>query len=258
MGADHRSDTEYTRYQRQILLPQLGERGQRRLRSARVLVVGAGGLGSPVLQYLSAAGIGTIGVIDDDVVEESNLHRQVIHSVASIGTPKVESVVRSARRFTGDLVSIEPHNCRLTPANVSQVFAGYDVIVDAADNFPTRYLISDAASKTGKPVVWGSILGFHAQVSVFWSDPPSGKGVTLRDLFPEPPLPDAVPSLGEAGVVGALCGQAGSVMAMETIKMVARIGEPLLGRILVIDSLRASFDQIVISPDAALGIWSGS
>lgn len=240
---------EARRYARQLLLPQLGASGQARLREGRVLVIGAGGLGSPVLEYLAAAGVGTLGVIDDDSVEESNLHRQVVHSLADVGRSKVESAAERIRDLAGDMVRVEPHKYRLTAENAREVLGRYDVIVDGADNFPTRYLVSDVAAELGVPVVWGSILGFDAQVSVFWSDPPAGTAVTLRDVFPGPPPPGTVPSCGEAGVIGALCGQAGSVMAMEALKLTARFGQPLLGRLLVIDALSARYTEVPLRPD---------
>lgn len=234
------------RYARQMLLPELGTAGQRRLNAARVLVVGAGGLGSPVIQYLAAAGIGTLGVIDDDVVEESNLHRQVIHRLDDVGLPKVDSAARRVAEIAGDLVAVERHGERLTADNAREVLGAYDIIVDGADNFPTRYLVSDVAAELNRPVVWGSILGFDAQVSLFWANPPGSVGVTLRDLFPLAPPPGSVPSCGEAGVMGALCGQAGSLMAMEVLKVAATMGKPLLGRVVVINALDSTFREIAL------------
>lgn len=233
---------EQKRYARQIILPQLGEAGQAKLRQAKILVVGAGGLGSPVIQYLAAAGIGTLGVIDDDLVEESNLHRQVLHGVNTAGKPKVDSATERVADLTGGLVSVNKMPFRLSPSNAKEIIKDYDVVLDGADNFPTRYLVSDTCAELKKPVVWGSVLGFDAQVSVFWA----GHGPTLRDVFPTPPAPGTVPSCGEAGVMGALCGQAGSIMAMEAIKLVTGIGDTLLGRLLVIDSLNARFNEIPI------------
>ncbi|ROS26171.1 molybdopterin-synthase adenylyltransferase MoeB [Cellulomonas sp. PhB150] len=250
------------RASRHLLLPGIGVEGQRRLRAARVLVVGAGGLGAPVLQYLAAAGIGTLGVVDDDVVDVSNLQRQVIHGTADVGRLKVDS----ARGAIADLdpsVAVETHAVRLTAANADAILGAYDLVVDGTDNFPTRYLVSDACERLGLPVVWGSVLRFDAQVSVFWSRPPAGPGVTLRDLFPTPPAPDEVPSCAEAGVIGALCGQVGSVLATEVVKLVTGVGEPLLGRVLVIDALRARWSEVplvrssgrraVDGPDAVSG-----
>lgn len=232
------------RASRHVLLPGLGVTGQRRLRAARVLVVGAGGLGAPVLQYLAAAGIGTLGVVDDDVVDVSNLQRQVIHGTADVGRPKVDSA-RDAVAALDPSVEVVTHPVRLDDENADALLAGYDVVVDGTDNFPTRYLVSDAAARLGVPVVWGSVLRFDAQVSVFWSAPPQGvPAVTLRDLFPAPPPPDEVPSCAEAGVVGALCGQVGALMATEVVKLVAGLGEPLLGRVLVLDAWRARWSEV--------------
>lgn len=251
LSADLLSDEEQSRYARQLLLPQLGNRGQKKLREGRVLVIGAGGLGSPVIEYLAAAGVGTLGIIDDDSVEESNLHRQVVHSLSDLGEPKVTSAANRIRALAGDLVHVNAHNVRLSPDNAWQIVQNYDVVVDGADNFPTRYLVSEVCTDLGIPVVWGSILGFDAQVSVFWSRPPTGAGITLRDVFPKPPEPGVVPSCGEAGVIGALCGQAGSVMAMEAIKLISETGNPLMGRLLVIDTLRARYTEVpVMSADS--------
>jgi sulfur-carrier protein adenylyltransferase/sulfurtransferase len=233
---------QLARASRHLLLPGIGVVGQRRLRAARVCVVGAGGLGAPVLQYLAAAGVGTLGVVDDDVVDVSNLQRQVIHGTQDVGRPKVDSA-RSALASLDPSVSVVTHPVRLTEVNADEILRGYDVVVDGTDNFPTRYLVSDACQRLGLPVVWGSVLRFDAQVSVFWGR----AGVTLRDLFPAPPPPDSVPSCAEAGVVGALCGQVGSVMATEVVKLVTGVGEPLLGRVLVIDALRARWSEVPLA-----------
>lgn len=241
------------RYARQIRLPELGIDGQQRLRDSNVLVLGAGGLGSPVLQYLAAAGVGRIGIIDDDVVEESNLHRQVLHDASALGLRKVESAQARINAQVGDAVEVEIYPERLTEQNAERIFSAYDLVIDGADNFPTRYLVADVSTKLNLPVVWGSILGFNSQVAVFWADPPKelggGPGVTLRDVFPEPPAPGTVPSCAEAGVIGALCGQAGSIMAMEALKILAQFGEPLFGRLLVIDALRATSHEIPLRPE---------
>ncbi len=240
------------RYLRQIRLPQVGLAGQNRLRQARVLVLGAGGLGAPVLQYLAAAGVGTLGIIDDDVVEETNLHRQVIHDATALGEAKVDSAARRIKAQVGDEVNIEVHPYRLIEENAPALFRKYDLVVDGADNFPTRYLVADVAATENIPVVWGSILGFNAQVSVFWASPPpelgSPVGVTLRDLFPNPPAPGTVPSCAEAGVIGALCGQTGSIMAMEALKLLGRFGESLFGHVMVIDTLRAGSQTLQLRP----------
>ncbi len=220
---------------RHLLLPGVGEVGQRRLRAARVLVLGAGGLGAPVLQYLAAAGVGTLGIVDDDVVDASNLQRQVVHGTADVGRPKVDSA-RAAVLALDPTIVVETFRTRLTSENVS-LLDGWDVVVDGTDNFPTRYLVADESTA---PVVWGSVLRFDAQVSVFWRH----AGVTLRDLFPEPPAPDEVPSCAEAGVLGALCGQVGSVMATEVVKLLTGAGDPLLGRVLVVDALRGRWETV--------------
>ncbi|MBT0993414.1 ThiF family adenylyltransferase [Cellulomonas sp. DKR-3] len=240
------SDEQVARGARHLLLPGIGLLGQRRLRAARVCVLGAGGLGAPVLQYLAAAGVGTIGIVDDDEVDLSNLQRQVVHGSSDVGRLKVDSARDAVLELDPSIVVVT-HATRLTGENVRELLTDYDVVVDGTDNFPTRYLVSDAAAELGIPVVWGSVLRFDAQVSVFWSAAPGG-GVTLRDLFPREPGPDEVPSCAEAGVLGALCGQVGSVMATEVVKLVCGVGEPLLGRVLVLDALRARWSEIPLHP----------
>ncbi|OJV76446.1 MAG: hypothetical protein BGO37_10305 [Cellulomonas sp. 73-92] len=242
---------ESARTQRQARLPELGEIGQRRLANARVLVVGAGGLGAPALLYLAAAGVGTIGIVDDDVVSVSDLHRQVIHSAGAVGEPKVDS---AARRLAGlaPLVVVRRYPVRLDETNVASLLTGYDLVLDGADTFATRFLVSDACAVAGLPLVWASVLRFDAQVSVFWSHPPSDVApVTLRDLFPEPPAAHLVPSCAEAGVLGALCGIVGSMMAIEAIKLVAGIGRPLLGRVAVVDALTMRVREVPLVPGPA-------
>ena len=224
---------------RHLLLAELGVDGQRRLRNARVLVVGAGGLGAPVLQYLAAAGVGTIGIVDDDVVEVSNLQRQVIHRTADVGRAKVDSARDAVEALDPD-IRVVVHRTRLTSANVETILRDYDVVVDGTDNFPTRYLVNDACARLGLPEVWGSVLRFDAQTTVFWAQ----HGPQLRDLFPEPPAADEVPSCAEAGVLGALCGQIGSVMATEVVKLVTGTGQTLLGRVLVVDALRGRWTEV--------------
>lgn len=231
---------EFSRYSRQLVLPEFGVEGQRRLRVAKVLVLGAGGLGSPVLLYLAAAGVGTIGIVDFDAIEESNLHRQVIHPTSAVGRPKVASAMDAVAALNPG-VALVPHNLRLTEANATEVFADYDLVLDGTDNFPTRYLANDTCVALGIPLIWASVLGFAAQISVFW---PAGGGPQLRDLFPEPPEPGTVPNCAEAGVIGALCGQVGSIMATEAIKLLTGLGRPLLGRVLVIDSLAGRWDEL--------------
>lgn len=235
---------EIARYQRHLGLPDVGVDGQRRLKNARVLLVGAGGLGSPAIQYLAAAGVGTIGVIDDDVVNLSNLQRQIIHTTADIGRPKVESAGARALALN-PLITFVQHDERLTADNVLDVIDGYDLVLDGTDNFATRYLVSDAAEILRKPVVWGAILRFHGQLAVFWA----GHGPTYRDLFPDPPDPASVPSCAEAGVLGVLPGVIGTLMATEALKLILGRGEPLLGRLLVYDALGAEVRSMRILPD---------
>ena len=236
------------RYSRHLLLGQLGDAGQRRLLAARVLVMGAGGLGSPVLQYLAAAGVGHLTLVDDDVVDASNLQRQVIHSTADVGRPKVESAAERIRALNPD-VEVTGHHVRLDAANARDLLAGHDLVIDGTDNFPTRYLVNDVCAELGIPLVWGSILRFDAQVSVFWSRPDGGSpGVTLRDLFPTPPPEGTTPSCGQAGVLGAMCGQVGSIMAAEAVKLITGAGEPLLGRVLVLDVLGARWSELPVRP----------
>ena len=234
-------------YARHLLLPELGEIAQRRLLAARVCVVGAGGLGSPALLYLAAAGVGTIGIVDDDDVETSNLQRQVIHGVADVGRSKLASATERLRDIAPNLV-VEPHSDRLTAANATDILRGYHLVLDGTDTFETRYAVADACAKLDLPLVWGSVLGFDAQVSVFWPHAPGG--TTLRDLFPSPPAPGTVPSCAEAGVLGSLTGQVGSVMATEAIKLITGVGEPLLGRVLVLDGLAQRWTEVPLRPAA--------
>lgn len=235
-------------YSRHLLLPQLGEEAQRRLLAARVCVVGAGGLGSPVLLYLAAAGVGTLGVVDDDVVDRSNLQRQVLHGVADVGRAKLESAFERLRAIAPD-VSLIGHRERLTAANAVEILDGYDLVIDGTDTFETRYAVADACAALGVPLVWGSVLGFDAQISVFW--PQAAGGATLRDLFPTPPPAGSVPSCGEAGVLGALTGQVGSTMATEAVKLITGVGEPLIGRVLVLDALRQRWTEVPLRARAA-------
>lgn len=236
------------RYARHLLLPQLGEIAQRRLLAARVCVVGAGGLGSPVLLYLAAAGVGTLGIVDDDRVDLSNLQRQVVHGDADVGRSKLDSATDRLRALAPDL-TIEPHPERLLPGTAVELLRGYDLVLDGTDTFETRYAVADACAELGVPLVWGSVLGFDAQVSVFWPAHPGG--TTLRDLFPEPPPPGTVPSCAEAGVLGSLTGQVGSVMATEAIKLITGVGEPLLGRVLVLDALAQRWSEVPLRPRGA-------
>ena len=231
------------RYSRHLIIPDLGVDGQKRLKNARVLVIGAGGLGAPTLLYLAAAGVGTIGIVDFDVVDESNLQRQIIHGVADVGRPKAQSA-RDSIVAINPLVQVRLHEFRLDAGNAVDLFNQYDLIIDGTDNFATRYLVNDAAALAGKPYVWGSIYRFEGQVSVFWEDAPDGRGLNYRDLYPEPPPPGLVPSCAEGGVLGMVCASIASVMGTEAIKLITGIGEPLLGRLLIYDALQMSYRTI--------------
>ncbi|MEO7131758.1 MAG: molybdopterin-synthase adenylyltransferase MoeB [Dermatophilaceae bacterium] len=240
------SSAEVTRYARHVLIPGIGLAGQELLAGGRVLVVGAGGLGSPALLYLAAAGVGTIGIVDADVVELTNLHRQVVHSDADIGHLKTESAEAAVHQVNPH-VSVVRHDVRLDSSNALEVLADYDVIVDGTDNFPTRYLVNDACVLLGKPHVWGSILRFDGQVSVWWK----GHGPCYRCVFPQPPPPGSVPSCAEGGVFGVLCAAIGAVQATEAIKLLLGVGEPLTGRLLVHDALRQTWDTLMVRADPA-------
>jgi adenylyltransferase/sulfurtransferase len=237
---------EIERYSRHLTLAQVGEIGQRRLTNARVLVIGAGGLGAPVLHYLAAAGVGTIGIVDDDRVSVSNLQRQVLHGVEDVGDLKTESAARALARLN-PLVTVRQYPVRLNAQNARDIVAGYDLVLDGADNFGTRYLVSDACALAGIPCVWGSILRFEGRVSVFWS----GRGPTYRDLHPEPPPAGEVPSCAEGGVLGMLPGTIGSIMAAEAVKLVTGIGESLLGRLLLHDALAMTWRELRVVADPA-------
>jgi sulfur-carrier protein adenylyltransferase/sulfurtransferase len=237
---------EVERYSRQLIIPEIGALGQRRLKNAKVLVIGAGGLGSPALLYLAAAGVGTLGIIDDDAVDLSNLQRQVIHGVADVGRPKIESA-RDAVAALNPLVDVRLHHVRLDASNALELFADYDLILDGADNFATRYLVNDAAAILGKPYVWGSIFRFDGQVSVFWEK----HGPTYRDLYPEAPPAGSVPSCGEGGVFGMLCAAVGSLMVTEAVKLITGVGRSLLGRVALFDALGGSWREIRVSKDPA-------
>jgi adenylyltransferase/sulfurtransferase len=242
---------EVERYSRHLIIPDVGMTGQRRLKNARVLVVGAGGLGSPALLYLAAAGVGTLGIVEFDTVDESNLQRQVIHGQSDVGRPKAQSAKDSIAEIN-PFVNVILHETYLNSENVLDIFRGYDLIVDGTDNFATRYLVNDAAVLLGKPYVWGSIYRFEGQASVFWAEPPleSGReGVQYRDLYPEPPPPGMVPSCAEGGVLGVLCASIGSIMVNEAIKLITGIGDPLLGRLVVYDALDTTWRTIKIRKD---------
>ena len=247
---DDLTSVDVERHTRQMIIPELGVTGQARLRAARVAIVGAGGLGSPVIQYLTAAGIGHIRIIDDDVVEMSNLHRQIIHGEKHVGWPKSESAAETVR-FLDSSVGVIPVQVRFSMDNAETLLGGADVVVDASDNFETRYAISDACAQFGIPVVWGAVLGLDAQVSTFWSAPPESSGapaLTLRDLFPEPPAAGTVPTGRQAGVIGAVCGMTGSMMAMEAIKLICGFGTTLLGRVAVVDAFAGEQSVIELAP----------
>ncbi|WP_307045941.1 molybdopterin-synthase adenylyltransferase MoeB [Arthrobacter oryzae] len=242
--ADALTAEEVERYSRHLIIPEIGTLGQRRLKNAKVLVIGAGGLGSPALLYLAAAGVGTLGIIDDDAVDLSNLQRQVIHGVADVGRSKIESA-RDSIAALNPLVDVRLHNVRLDASNALELFAGYDIILDGADNFATRYLVNDAAAILGKPYVWGSIFRFDGQVSVFWEQ----HGPTYRDLYPEAPPAGSVPSCGEGGVFGMLCAAVGSLMVTEAVKLITGVGRSLLGRVALFDALGGSWREIKVARD---------
>ncbi len=238
------SPEERTRYARHLILPGLGADGQRRLRASRVLVVGAGGLGSPALLYLAAAGVGTLGVVDDDVVDTTNLQRQVVHGVDDVGRAKVDSAA-DAVAAVSPATTVVRHRVRLDVVNAMDVLADYDLVLDGADNFPTRYLVGDACARLGIPHVWGSVYRFDGQVSVWWA----GEGPCYACVFPVQPPPDAVPSCAVGGVLGAVCASVGAVMATEAVKLVTGSGEPLVGRLLVHDALRQAWDTVPVRAD---------
>lgn len=246
---------EVARYSRHLIIPEMGVDGQKRLKNAKVLVIGAGGLGSPALLYLAAAGVGTIGIVEFDEVDESNLQRQVIHGVSDLGRPKGESA-RDSIAEINPLVKVNLHPERLEPENAVQLFEQYDLILDGTDNFATRYLVNDAAVLAHKPYVWGSIFRFEGQASVFWEDAPDGpngekQGLNYRDLYPVAPPPGMVPSCAEGGVLGILCASIGSIMGTEAVKLITGIGESLLGRLMVYDALEMSYRTIKIRKDPA-------
>ena len=234
---------EISRYSRHLLIPDVGLEGQKRLKNSKVLVIGAGGLGSPVLLYLAAAGVGTLGIIDFDVVDESNLQRQIIHGQSDIGRFKSRSA-KDAITELNPYVRVQLHNERLEASNALEIISGYDLIVDGTDNFSTRYLVNDACVLARKPYVWGSIFRFEGQASVFWEDAPGGRGLNYRDLYPEPPPPEMAPSCAEGGVLGILCASIGAIMATEAIKLLTGLGETLLGRLAVYDALDMTFKFI--------------
>jgi len=232
------------RYQRHLLLPEVGIEGQAKLLGAKVLMLGAGGLGSPAALYLAAAGVGTIGIVDMDEVDASNLQRQILHNMDRIGERKVESARQTIAKLNPD-VKVNTYDVRLTAENIIEIMTGYDVVVDGADNFPSRYLLNDASVKLGIPVVHGSIFRFEGMVSVFHPL----RGPTYRDMVPEPPPAELAPSCAEAGVLGVLPGIIGSIQALETIKIILDLGDPLIGRILSVDTTEMSFRVFKLRPD---------
>ncbi|MCP2290000.1 adenylyltransferase/sulfurtransferase MoeZ [Nocardia amikacinitolerans] len=242
------SKDEIARYSRHLIIPDVGVDGQKRLKNAKVLVIGAGGLGSPALLYLAAAGVGTLGIVEFDEVDSSNLQRQIIHGESDIGRPKADSARDSILEINSG-IDVRLHKLRLEPENAVELFRDYDLILDGTDNFATRYLVNDAAVLAGKPYVWGSIYRFEGQVSVFWEDAPDGRGLNYRDLYPEAPPPGMVPSCAEGGVLGVLCASIGSIMVTEAIKLITGIGEPLLGRLMVYDALDMSYRTIKLRRD---------
>ena len=235
---------EVRRYSRHLIIPDVGMVGQKRLKNARVLVIGAGGLGSPALLYLAAAGVGTLGIVEFDTVDESNLQRQIIHGQSDIGKSKAQSAKESIAEVN-PLVDVEVHDVRLDNDNVMEIFASYDLILDGTDNFATRYLVNDAAVLSHKPYVWGSIFRFEGQASVFWDD----HGPNYRDLYPEAPPPGMGPSCAEGGVLGVLCASIGSIMVTEAIKLITGIGEPLIGRLMVYDALEMTYTTLKLRKD---------
>ncbi len=247
------TDAQRERYSRHILLPEVGEAGQAKLLQSKVLLLGAGGLGSPAGLYLAAAGVGTLGMVDADVVDSSNLQRQIIHATSRVGTPKVESAAKAIAELNPD-VKVVPHRERLNSGNVERIFADYEVIVDGTDNFPTRYLVNDAGVFMGKPIVHGSIFRFDGQVTTFMPEKAARKlgveaGPCYRCLYPEPPPPHLAPSCQEAGVLGILCGIIGTFQATEAIKILLGRGTTLAGRLLTYDSLKMKVRELRLRRD---------
>jgi molybdopterin/thiamine biosynthesis adenylyltransferase len=240
---------EVKRYSRHLIIPDVGMAGQKRLKNAKVLVVGAGGLGSPALLYLAAAGVGTLGIVDFDTVDESNLQRQIIHGVSDVGKSKAESA-RESIAEVNPYVKVILHKERLEADNVMEIFEPYDLIIDGTDNFATRYLVNDACVLLHKPYVWGSIFRFDGQASVFWAD----YGPCYRCLYPEPPPPGMVPSCAEGGVLGVLCASIGSIQVTEAIKLITGIGDSLAGRLMIYDALEMNYRSVKVNkdPDCAI------
>ena len=242
---------EVRRYSRHLIIPDVAMAGQQRLMNAKVLCVGAGGLGSPALMYLAAAGVGTLGIVEFDTVDESNLQRQIIHGQSDIGKSKAISAKEKIAEINPN-VNVVVHEVRLDTDNVMDIFAQYDLIVDGTDNFATRYLVNDACVLLKKPYVWGSIYRFDGQASVFWAE----YGPCYRCLYPEPPPPGMVPSCAEGGVLGVLCASIGSIQTTEAIKLIAGIGEPLIGQLMIYDALEMSYRKIKVRKDPKCPICS--
>ncbi|MCS7187726.1 MAG: molybdopterin-synthase adenylyltransferase MoeB, partial [Armatimonadota bacterium] len=244
------TNEQILRYSRHLILPEVGMDGQKKLRAASVLVIGAGGLGCPIALYLTAAGVGRLGLVDFDTVDRTNLQRQILYGESVVGVPKIEAAAERLKDLNPD-VEIETYPVRLTSENALQIMSDYDIIVDGTDNFPTRYLTNDAAVILGKPYIYGSIFRFEGQVSVFLSRPFNGfeRGPCYRCLFPAPPPPGAVPSCAEGGVLGVLPGIVGAIQATEAIKLIVGIGEPLIGKMMLIDTLKMDFRTVKIRPN---------
>ena len=242
---------EVRRYSRHLIIPDVGMAGQKRLKNAKVLCVGAGGLGSPALMYLAAAGVGTLGIVEFDTVDESNLQRQIIHGQSDVGRSKAESARDSVKEIN-PYVQVNLHEIRLDSSNVMDLFSQYDLIVDGTDNFATRYLVNDACVLLNKPYVWGSIYRFDGQASVFWSE----YGPCYRCLYPEPPPPGMVPSCAEGGVLGVLCASIGSIQVTEAIKVLTGTGDPLVGSLIVYDALEMTYRKIKVRKDPNCAICS--
>jgi adenylyltransferase/sulfurtransferase len=243
------SNEEIRRYSRHLIMPEVGVEGQKKLKNARVLAIGAGGLGSPLAVYLAAAGVGTIGLVDDDVVDDSNLQRQILYGVSAVGRPKLQAATERLRDMNPN-VRVVPHETRLSSENALEIFRDYDIVADGTDYFPTRYLVNDACVLTGKPNVYASIFRFEGQASVFWAE----RGPCYRCLYSEPPPPGLVPSCAEGGVLGILPGLLGVIQATETVKLILGSGEPLIGRLLLVDALSMRFRELKLrkNPDCVI------
>ena len=250
-NAGQLSNEEIHRYSRHVIMPEVGIEGQRKLKAASILLIGTGGLGSPTALYLAAAGIGRMGLVDYDVVDETNLQRQVIHGQSTLGKPKLDSAEARIRDIN-PYIQIDKYNVPLTSENALELFEPYDIIIDGTDNFPTRYLVNDACVKLGKPNVYGSIFRFDGQLSVFYAE----EGPCYRCMFPEPPPPGLVPSCAEGGVLGILPGTIGTMQATEAIKLLLGIGDPMIGRMMLYDALEMSFTTIKVRKNPTCPVCS--